>query len=190
MRQIRCYVSSMSLASRMRRTRRTFLVRDSETRRRRRALTGIGTGWATSVPNFNPLEIIDNLRRYLRAEKLTDMQPWYRGFIGDIQTQDRVLQFVFAVPDSFFGSTVRPPTLIISRKARAPRAFRAVLLPECHTQVQGNFDSVGILRKLSPTQIEIQELPIKSWTSAYKEFLDDMLPSIEVQRRRRTRIPV
>jgi len=45
---------------------------------------GIGTGWATSVPNFNPRELIQNLRRWLREEEMQEMMPWYRGFRGAI----------------------------------------------------------------------------------------------------------
>eukprot|EP01104_Vermistella_antarctica_P003959 TRINITY_DN1436_c0_g1_i2.p1 TRINITY_DN1436_c0_g1~~TRINITY_DN1436_c0_g1_i2.p1 ORF type:complete len:1331 (+),score=257.60 TRINITY_DN1436_c0_g1_i2:141-4133(+) len=45
---------------------------------------GVGTGWMTKVPSYNPLEVIDNLLRKLDGEKMTRMQPWYNGFTGDI----------------------------------------------------------------------------------------------------------
>lgn len=45
---------------------------------------GIGTGWATSVPNFNPKDIIANLRRWIKGEQLKDMHVWYQGFKGCI----------------------------------------------------------------------------------------------------------
>ena len=45
---------------------------------------GIGVGWSTSVPNYNPREIIANLRRHLRNEPLMPMTPWYKGFKGSI----------------------------------------------------------------------------------------------------------
>eukprot|EP00451_Oxyrrhis_marina_P028882 CAMPEP_0204363316 /NCGR_PEP_ID=MMETSP0469-20131031/40281_1 /ASSEMBLY_ACC=CAM_ASM_000384 /TAXON_ID=2969 /ORGANISM="Oxyrrhis marina" /LENGTH=1309 /DNA_ID=CAMNT_0051352055 /DNA_START=28 /DNA_END=3957 /DNA_ORIENTATION=- len=45
---------------------------------------GIGTGWSTQVPNYNPREIIRNLQRYLRGEEMQEMLPWYRGFKGAI----------------------------------------------------------------------------------------------------------
>ena len=34
---------------------------------------GIGTGWSTKIPNYNPREIIDNLKRMLRDEPPKDM---------------------------------------------------------------------------------------------------------------------
>ena len=40
---------------------------------------GIGTGWSTSIPNYNPADVVENLRRFLRGEDMVEMQPWYRG---------------------------------------------------------------------------------------------------------------
>jgi DNA topoisomerase-2 len=47
---------------------------------------GIGSGWSTSVPCFNPRDIINNIKLYLtdKSQKLTKMIPWYRGFKGTI----------------------------------------------------------------------------------------------------------
>lgn len=45
---------------------------------------GIGTGWSSTVPNYNPSDIICNLRRLLDKEELEPMHPWYRGFLGSI----------------------------------------------------------------------------------------------------------
>ncbi|KAJ2777474.1 DNA topoisomerase 2 [Coemansia javaensis] len=46
---------------------------------------GIGTGWSTTIPNYNPADIIANLRRLMRHEPLVPMTPWYRGFRGVIE---------------------------------------------------------------------------------------------------------
>ncbi|GFR51194.1 hypothetical protein Agub_g13541 [Astrephomene gubernaculifera] len=45
---------------------------------------GIGTGWSTSIPNYNPRDIIANLRRLLNNEEQVPIHPWYRGFTGTI----------------------------------------------------------------------------------------------------------
>jgi hypothetical protein len=37
-------------------------------------------GWSTSIPNFNPIEIVENLRRLMRGEEPERMNPWFRGF--------------------------------------------------------------------------------------------------------------
>ncbi|KAI4363914.1 hypothetical protein MLD38_020075 [Melastoma candidum] len=46
---------------------------------------GIGTGWSSYVPNYNPRDIIANLRRLLNGEMMEPMDPWYRGFNGTIE---------------------------------------------------------------------------------------------------------
>ena len=42
--------------------------------------TGIGTGWSTDIPCFNPLDLIKNIQRKLAGEKYVEMKPWYKGF--------------------------------------------------------------------------------------------------------------
>jgi DNA topoisomerase II len=46
---------------------------------------GIGTGWSTSIPNYNPLDIAVNVRRMLAGDDPEEMAPWYRGFTGEIK---------------------------------------------------------------------------------------------------------
>ena len=45
---------------------------------------GIGTGWSTSIPNYNPLDIVTNVRRLLDDEEPEDMNPWYKFYQGEI----------------------------------------------------------------------------------------------------------
>jgi DNA topoisomerase-2 len=45
---------------------------------------GIGTGWATDIPQHNPLDIIRNIRKYMKGEQMEPLSPWYRGFEGSI----------------------------------------------------------------------------------------------------------
>ncbi len=46
---------------------------------------GIGTGYSSQVPNYSPRDLIANIRRCLSGLPFIEMQPWYRGFIGDIR---------------------------------------------------------------------------------------------------------
>ncbi|XP_016170360.1 DNA topoisomerase 2 isoform X1 [Arachis ipaensis] len=46
---------------------------------------GIGTGWSSYIPNYNPREVIANVRRMLSGEAMLPMDPWYRGFHGVIE---------------------------------------------------------------------------------------------------------
>uniref|UniRef100_A0AC35UG86 DNA topoisomerase 2 n=1 Tax=Rhabditophanes sp. KR3021 TaxID=114890 RepID=A0AC35UG86_9BILA len=45
---------------------------------------GIGTGWSTKIPNYNPREIIDNIRALIKGKAMKEMIPWYKHFTGSI----------------------------------------------------------------------------------------------------------
>lgn len=45
---------------------------------------GIGTGWSTSITTYNPRDIIANLREMIAGNHPKEMEPWYRGFRGEI----------------------------------------------------------------------------------------------------------
>lgn len=49
---------------------------------------GIGTGWSTKIPNYDPREIISNLKRLMAGEQPQKMLPWYKGFKGTIEEID------------------------------------------------------------------------------------------------------
>lgn len=46
---------------------------------------GIGTGWSTKIPNYNPRDIVHNIRRMLDGEDPVIMHPWYKNFRGTIE---------------------------------------------------------------------------------------------------------
>lgn len=46
---------------------------------------GIGTGWSTSIPSYNPEDIVANLRRLMKGEEMVPMSPWYRGWGGQME---------------------------------------------------------------------------------------------------------
>merc|ERR1712050_572994 len=95
---------------------------------------GIGTGWMTKVPNYDPREIIRNLKKMLKGEEAKPMTPWFKNFRGTIEPLD-------------------------------------------HQRYVVN----GEVASLSDTKIEITELPVKTWTNAYKEMLEGMLAGNEKQ---------
>eukprot|EP00172_Hildenbrandia_rubra_P004008 Plantae.Rhodophyta-Hildenbrandia_rubra.ctg7345.p1 GENE.Plantae.Rhodophyta-Hildenbrandia_rubra.ctg7345~~Plantae.Rhodophyta-Hildenbrandia_rubra.ctg7345.p1 ORF type:complete len:869 (+),score=175.43 Plantae.Rhodophyta-Hildenbrandia_rubra.ctg7345:321-2609(+) len=90
---------------------------------------GIGTGWSTSVPCYDPADIIRNVRRMLKGDGPIEMIPWYRNFKGTISPMEN------------------------SR----------------------SYDVHGVVRKLDDSTLRITELPVKIWTSPYKEFLETCL---------------
>ncbi|KAK1933293.1 putative DNA topoisomerase II [Babesia divergens] len=50
---------------------------------------GIGTGFSSQIPNYNPYNIISNLKLYLNNEEMKPMVPWYRKFTGRIEPNDK-----------------------------------------------------------------------------------------------------
>ena len=47
--------------------------------------TGIGTGYSTYIPCYNPLDIIDNIEKLIDNEKIKFIKPWWNGFNGNIK---------------------------------------------------------------------------------------------------------
>lgn len=101
---------------------------------------GIGVGWSTTIPNYNPRDLIRNIRRMLHGKVMEEMSPWYKGFTGSIGL----------------------------------------------SETMGKFEVMGRIQKTSDTTLEISELPLKTWTQAYKEFLETLLPADEGRKRRRS----
>ena len=47
-------------------------------------MNGIGTGFSTSVPKYNPVDIINNVKKKIKGEPYNEIRPWYSGFKGEI----------------------------------------------------------------------------------------------------------
>lgn len=94
---------------------------------------GIGTGFSTTIPCYNPVDIVAALKRMLHndgvlEDGVDELMPWYKGFKGAIER----------LPD-------------------------------------GKLMSRGCYARVSPTKLQITELPIGTWTEDYKVMLEDML---------------
>lgn len=46
---------------------------------------GIGTGWSTMIPAFNPLDVIDYVKKMINCEKLPEIRSYYKGYEGVIE---------------------------------------------------------------------------------------------------------
>lgn len=103
---------------------------------------GIGTGWSTSIPNYNPLDIIVNLRRRISnpSAPFLPMKPWFRGFKGLIGKHDE----------------------------------KAEEIAKCK-----KWTMKGILDQEDEATIHVSELPIRKWSSDYKDLLEEMLQNGE-----------
>ncbi|OGM42747.1 DNA topoisomerase II [Aspergillus bombycis] len=94
---------------------------------------GIGTGWSSSIPNYNPEDIVDNLKRLMDGGEIQPMQPWFRGFTGEV------------------------------------------------TDVGGDrFRFSGIIKETGDKEVEITELPIRTWTQDFKDKLEEIIKADKV----------
>lgn len=53
---------------------------------------GIGTGWSSSIPSFNPIDIVNRVKLWIatgssKSDKV--LIPWYRGFHGSIESLEK-----------------------------------------------------------------------------------------------------
>ncbi|KAI3399653.1 hypothetical protein diail_6001 [Diaporthe ilicicola] len=56
---------------------------------------GIGTGWSTSIPNYDPADIVKNLKRRMgrdgessEEQPFEPMTPWFRGWKGVVEEEE------------------------------------------------------------------------------------------------------
>lgn len=88
--------------------------------------SGIGTGFSTDIPCYNPKDIIENIFRKMNNDKLKSMTPWFNKFEGKIDKTG-----------------------------------------------EGEYSVYGKYEKVGDDTIHITELPVGTWTSPYKEFLEE-----------------
>ena len=46
---------------------------------------GIGTGFSTNIPCFNPISIVNSIYKRMDGKEFKELVPWYRGFKGTIK---------------------------------------------------------------------------------------------------------
>ena len=95
--------------------------------------TGVGTGFSTDIPPFDPLLLVDALKQRLRSPKAafsTPLVPYVHGFTG-----------------------------------------------ESYDLGGGAFMFAGSFSLLSPSVVNVSELPPGVWTDPFKSFLDSLVGS-------------
>lgn len=86
---------------------------------------GIGTGFSTFITQYNPLDLVKNIRLLMNNEKVQPLKPYYRNFTGNIEE-------------------IKTNEYIIK----------------------------GIYKRIKDDAIQITELPVGTWTTVYREFLE------------------
>lgn len=76
--------------------------------------SGLGTGYSTYIPNYNPVDIIDSIERKLRGDRYREIKPYYKGFTGDIIKKDNQSYFAkgkYTITGNTLRITELPVTL-------------------------------------------------------------------------------
>ncbi|KAL0581404.1 DNA topoisomerase 2 [Marasmius crinis-equi] len=76
---------------------------------------GIGTGWSTNIPCYNPRDIVDNLRRLMNDEEVLPMHPWWRDFKGEVKATAKHKYDITGIARKLDDSTVEITELPIHR---------------------------------------------------------------------------
>jgi DNA topoisomerase-2 len=88
---------------------------------------GIGTGFSTTILQYNPIQLIENLLLMMENKSVKEMYPWYRGFKGKVE------------------------------------------------KYENGYNIKGIYKiDKENSKVIITELPVGTWTTPYKEYLDKL----------------
>jgi DNA topoisomerase-2 len=112
---------------------------------------GIGTGYSTNIPQFNPTEIIAACKFICKAIKLADLNGDTEEGMDNIYETIDILDIDELVPYYLgFNGTIKKTD-------------------------NNSFVSRGIYKWIDNETVEITELPIGTWTEDYKDFLENMI---------------
>jgi|UniRef100_A0A6C0JRA6 DNA topoisomerase II len=112
---------------------------------------GIGTGFSTNVPLFNPSNIIDsclNICSEIESNKVI------------VKCEDDLFK-IYSIIDNLVINDFTPYYLGFNGKIEKNE--------------KGLYESRGVYNWIDDTTLQITELPIGSWTEDYKEFLESLI---------------
>ncbi|POM83216.1 DNA gyrase/topoisomerase IV subunit A family protein [Cryptosporidium meleagridis] len=155
---------------------------------------GIGTGWSSSVPNYNPKDIIMNLKRMLKGEMMVPMTPWYKSFKGKIfpikqkskknsansgggnnnKKKKLINSFNNESNSSILvGSQVDAEDDNLQQIQKENNIGNGII--EETLELGANYETFGNWYKKNEETLVITELPVRRWTQDYKEWLESTL---------------
>lgn len=115
---------------------------------------GIGTGWSTYIPNYNPNDIIKNIRLKLSGQEMEEMKPWYKGFRGIIEEKTKSTYTVHGRIEQINDTTVRITELPIKKWTQDYKQFLESLLAGSNDKEKSKTPKIKDFKRI----IQIQEL--------------------------------
>ena len=93
-------------------------------------MTGIGTGFSTSVPKYNPVDIINNVKKKIKGEPCDEIHPWYSNFKGLIMKLKDNMYLSKGHYEILSPTVIRITELPIGKWTDDYKKFLDTLLPE------------------------------------------------------------
>lgn len=161
-------------------------------------IVGIGYGWSTAVPAYNPADIIAAVRDWIRGgdNAVRDLVfvPWYAGHTGVIVRQSEGSHDVRGLAEAIESETgIESERTSNAEDSVSQSSSQDGVSPETKSKVRlvyanpsPAFVSWGVFEVVSEETIVISELPVGTWTNCYIRFIEDKLlvtdtvPSIKI----------
>jgi DNA topoisomerase-2 len=125
---------------------------------------GIGTGYSTNIPCYNPDDIITNLIRLIESDgqcELMSMIPWYKGFTGTIVSKE-ITSFTTTGCFKRTGNSIEITELPIGKSTQGYKEFLEELLESNEIlDYKNNSDDKKVYFKLTFQKKPLDELEEK-----------------------------
>jgi DNA topoisomerase-2 len=122
---------------------------------------GIGTGYSTNIPCYNPKDIIENLTKLINGDdQLETMVPWYKGFKGTIVKEPEDNKYLTTgVWKRINTTTIEVTELPIGKWTQTYKEFLDSLVEENEIiDYKNNSDDVNIDFKIVMQKTVIDDL--------------------------------
>ena len=113
---------------------------------------GIGTGYSTFVPCYNPLDIINNIKEHLKGKdlkELNELNPWYKGFKGNIRKINDDTYSISGIYEIINENTIKVTELPIGAWTESYREFLESLVDEGN--IISNYDDNSNIHNVNIT---------------------------------------
>lgn len=151
--------------------------------------SGIGSGFSTYIPNYNPQDLIQNIRSFLNQGNIKPLVPFYRKFKGEIvpsttvvlneEEKDNVdvmdIDLTTINPVNVTPNSVNPTSISTTTSTTSTTSSSTAPLTVTTTPIKNKtWKSKGLWTVDTERHtIHITELPLGKWTDSYKTFLTD-----------------
>lgn len=124
---------------------------------------GIGTGYSSSIPNYNYKDIINNIKRYINKESLIPMTPWYKDFKGKIVPNEKTGFETIGIINKLDDETLEITELPVRKWTQDYKEFLEELLTDEKNQLivdyvdNSSHEDISFTIKMEPDKLRKAE---------------------------------